>query len=486
MTTAAPVAATSAIPAYAFAPLSQADKDRIAEMRAAFDAYYGKFAKPLQDDQNRPAKTNIIINRCGPIVDTCDDFLFGQPLKFEIPAASQDAHDYAASAWGDEDQMMALLSEIHVNGAVCGHAFVQLMPSDDPATPPRIVNLDPLTVSVVLDPDDCNTVLAFIREYGVILPDKTQYTARQVMWRYDPDGLSLANGGYDQDTTWLIGHFLRQGKEATGNFQQNGDPIPWTYPFPPIVDCGNLSRPNEFWGLSDLPRPLRDLNDSINFVESNVNEIVKYYGHPVLWASGSDAAQIERSVDAIICMPEGATLNAINLVSDLPAAQEFLNNLRADMDEQSRVPAVAFGRVAELPRVTSGIALSMLYGPLLKKVTKKRRAYGTLIREIIRRVLAIGKKLAYDPALQVELHWQSILPSDDLAEAQVALAKKQLGVSDQTLLTEMGYDPDLEIEKNQSEDAKKLANFGKGQGMPPAQLAPPVVQPAAPAPATGA
>lgn len=479
MTTAAP-ALTSVIPAYAFTPLGSADQDRIAEMRQAFMAYYGQFVKPLQDDQNRPAKTNIITNRCATIVNTADDFLFGEPLTFELPKVSKEVAAFALAAWGDEDEMMTLLSEIHVNGAVCGHAFVQMLPNDDPAMPPRIVNLDPMTVSVVLDPDDCNTVLAYIREYGVILPDKTQYTARQVLWRVDPDGLSLADGGYDADTTWLIGHFIRDGKDASGPFRQNGDPIPWKYPFAPIIDCPNVNKPNEFWGLSDLPRQLRELNDSINFVESNISEIIKYYGHPLLWAEGSDASQISRAVDDIMCMPEGAKLNALTLHSDLPAAEAFLENLRADMDEESRVPGVAQGRMKDIPHGNiPGITMKFMFMPLLKKVGKKRRTYGRLIREIVRRVLAMGGKLAYDPAHPVTLRWQSMLPSDDLAEAQTSVIKKGLGVSDSTILQELGYNPDEEAEKNKAEDAVKLAAFGKGQGMPPPQLAAPAVQPPA-------
>ncbi|MDI9546550.1 MAG: hypothetical protein QM346_03015, partial [Chloroflexota bacterium] len=50
---------------------------------------------------------------------------------------------------------------------------------------------------------------------------------------------------------------------------------------------------------------------------------------------------------------------------------------------------------------------------------------------------------------ETQIHWPDALPGDALAERQTALIDKQLGVSDDTLLQQFGYDPDAEREKRQ-------------------------------------
>jgi len=144
--------------------------------------------------------------------------------------------------------------------------------------------------------------------------------------------------------------------------------------------------------------------------------------------------------------------------------------LRADMDEQSRVPAVALGRQSDLPKGNiSGVALQLLFQPLIEKTTQKQRLYGKMIREITRAALVIAGKIAltdYED-YQIDLHWQNLLPVDDLAAAQAAQILQAIGVSNQTLLQQLGYDPDAEADKSAAEDAKKLVQFSRGQGMPP-------------------
>lgn len=47
------------------------------------------------------------------------------------------------------------------------------------------------------------------------------------------------------------------------------------------------------------------------------------------------------------------------------------------------------------------------------------------------------------------LHWPELLPGDPRAEAETALLHQQLGVSQDTLLQRLGYDPDVERQKRE-------------------------------------
>jgi hypothetical protein len=81
-------------------------------------------------------------------------------------------------------------------------------------------------------------------------------------------------------------------------------------------------------------------------------------------------------------------------------------------------------------------------------------------------LLVLGK---FSPDIKVSLKWQDFLPNDDLAAVQAAQGKQALGVSSATLISELGYNPEEEVDINDAEDAKAMA---KAQAMMPPQPAP--------------
>ena len=55
--------------------------------------------------------------------------------------------------------------------------------------------------------------------------------------------------------------------------------------------------------------------------------------------------------------------------------------------------------------------------------------------------------------------WPEMLPGDPLVERQTALIDQQLGASSDTLLQQLGYDPDLEREKRGAQEAETMARL---------------------------
>lgn len=468
------------INAIAQAEAPQVDMIRRQQMLEAWRAYRGELPNPLKVAANKP-NDNVKSNRCGPIVQKGVSFLFGQELRIEASGDSdgeetgmdddaptpqmQKLQDWVDGFWGDVDDRMTLLSQAAINGGVCGQVFFKLIPAQDEMQYPRIVVMDSTIVRVVTAPDDCSLTQAFVIEY----PLNEDWQKKQVIARIDPDGLAGIAGEYDLDDTWLIVNYVRKG--SSGTWVQLGEAEDWAYPFAPIIMCQNLPNPNEAWGMSDLTPDLIDMNQALNFIQSNTSRIIKFHGHPKTYATGLSATQINIGVDDLICLPSpDSKLNNLEMHGNLADQMTFAAQLRSDMDEQSRIPAVALGRLVDLPKGNiSGVALQLLFQPLIEKTTQKQRLYGRAIRELTRAALIMSHKIALKAwnSFNVELHWQNLLPVDDLAAAQTALILKQIGVSDQTLMQQLGYNPDDEIDKNQSEDAQKLANFTRGQGMPP-------------------
>jgi hypothetical protein len=74
-----------------------------------------------------------------------------------------------------------------------------------------------------------------------------------------------------------------------------------------------------------------------------------------------------------------------------------------------------------------------------------------MLTELNRRLLALG---GFGEDHHTVIHWPEMLPTDTMQEAQTALLHQQLGVSADTLLQRLGYDPDMEKDKREADSAR--------------------------------
>lgn len=477
------------------APIPQADQDRKRAMRDAWKAYRGEFQKPLKVERDQP-DDNVLVNFCVSIVDKGASWLFGQPVKIEATDEASTSNtaiqDFLDGFWGDDDDKMTLLSDAATNGGTCGQNFIKLIPKQGQMKYPRMVVQDPEIVRIVTAPDDVSLTLAYIIEY----PGPGDIQKRQIIARVDPDGLAVVAGEYDLDDTWTIRNYQRRGSGLQqGEWTMVGEPEIWPYPFAPIFTNKNLPNPNEAWGVPDLTPDLIEQNKTLIFLFSNLARIIKYHGHPKTWAKGLGLSQIDVSVDGVIILNAAdAQIGVLTPMEHFDGILKVIDAIMSNIDQQSRIPGVALGRQELLPRLgpISGVALSLMFQPLIEKTMTKRRLYGRTIRDISRAALVLAGLLdiADYEDFKIDLHWQPMLPADNLVAAQEALVLQQLGISMSTILAGLGYDADDEADKKAQEDAKALTAYSRGQGMPPAippaaapPNQPPGQAPAQPAPA---
>jgi hypothetical protein len=441
-------------------------------MTAAWAAYHGNWPDPLKVKPGQPSDL-VKTNRCKPIVDKGVAFLFGQDVTIEVVGEEQ--AQAVLDAFWKLNRQMTTLAKLAMNGAVCGHAFAKIIPAD-PA--PRLVALNPQSVTVVTAPDDCDTVMQYCIEYDATEAGKT-ITRRQVFTRIDPDGNATQVPGGDRTASWIIQHWFK--RDDMRDFAPDGPSIDWTYWWPPIVDCQNLTAPNVFWGEPDLTTDLIDLNKTLNFIQSNTSRIIKNHAHPKTFAKGISANQLDLSVDGVIAIPNpNASIENIEMQSDLASSMNFAESLRTDMDELSRVPAVATGRMANVVTGNiSGIALELLFQPLIEKTHMKQRLYGEMIEEICCCVLDLAG-MGYDH--EIKVHWPHLLPVDETGEAQKAMLWEQLGVSQDTALRALGFDPEVEKEKRDEENQAEVDAFAQGKALPKGTPIPPPGVPLSSAP----
>ena len=414
----------------------QSESQRLEKFQKNWMQYYGQADKPMKVKTGKP-DDNVRLNFARMIVDKGVSFLFGKEVKFELTEGTKTPQEQWLDDCWAANRKMTTLQKIALNGAVCGQTFVRLY-TEPGKQFPRLIVLDPETVTVSLAADDIDTVYGFKIQYPSIDPDTEKpVTVRQVIER---------DGQY-----WNIRD--ERGQIGSGYWETISNDR-WLYPFAPVVYGQNLPAPNEFWGISDIEDDLIEVINANNFIMSNLVKIVRYHGHPVTWGTGFKPEQMDVDVDKTILLPIGSELQYLEMMGDMDKILSIYRELKQFTHELSRIPEVSTGKVESVGQL-SGVALEILYQPLLEKTETKRLTYGDMLIEINRRLLAIA---GYGDELYTELRWQELLPKDNLMQAQSALTLKQLGVSGDTLMQEAGYNPDVERKKRALEPDNNLGS----------------------------
>lgn len=429
---------------------------RAATMQARWRAYYGQFPRPLKVEPGKP-DDNVVVNKARVIVDKGVSFLFGQDIRFALDndeQAESAPEAYLSGAW-DRNKRMTTLHKLALNGAVCGHAFLKIVP-DSPLTAPypRLIVLDPETVTVYWDDDDIERVRGYKIQYNATDEGGRPIVRRQLLAE-DASGLRwsvIEQYSYLSAKTWIT----------------TAESV-WPYPFAPIADCQNLPAPNEYWGISDLEDDIMGLNRNLNFNLSNWLRVLRFFAHPKVWGRGFNSNNMHKlstAVDDLVVIPsDTGVLEVLKANGDSVGANTMHRTLAEAIHEASRVPEIATGKMENVGAL-SGVALQILYQPLLEKTETKRRLYGDFIREINRRLLVIG---GMDASKTTIIHWPDMLPANDLEQAQTLLIHENLGASQDTILERLGYDPEHERALREatvdSAGEQLLTAFERGAGV---------------------
>jgi hypothetical protein len=473
----APVTQAQTEPAQPQYEITEADKKRQQAIAEAWIAYNGELEKPLEKMPGE-ADDNVMSNRCVQIVDMGINFFAGKEIEISVEeAAPTEAQKLLDTVWGIKESRIPLIQEWAMNGAMAGQGFLRIVPVMDGTF--EIVNIDPSTVFVQTAPQNCKRVMLFCIQYSAMEKINTRW--QEVYYREEiaANYPKAVNGRQaSKPESWTIQHWtqiVQHGMIPKQNgWTPAGSPIDWPYPFPPLFGNHNLPYANSYWGKPDLTPGLIGLNNALNLGQSSMSRLFKFFGAPIIYATGVAESLIKRVVGSIIGLPTPESkIVAVPVPTDSANALKFAADLRSDTDEESGVPGVATGRIATMPRgQISGVALELLFMPILKKTEKKRCSYGNTIIEVSKALLVLN---GFSEDIGITLAWQNPLPEDDLPAVQAAVSKLEIGISRTTLQRELGYDPDEEAILKDAEDAKALE---KAAAM--ATLLPPEV-PGAPA-----
>lgn len=416
--------------------------ERLEHYARAWNAYFGRLPKALLSTADGK-DDSININYARLIVDVNVTTLFGQEPVFECDGESGDSspETVALDECWKANKKMLLLQKMAQNGSTCGHVFVRILPPAYGQKHPRLINLSPEYVRVVVDPQDIDQVEAYLIEYDAVDGLGRNVSVKQVIQH--------------RGAIWEI---VEQTKYPDNKMLNTERTTVWPYEWPPIIDCQNLPLANSYYGLSDIEDDVIDLNLSLNFIASNIRRIIRFHGHPKTWATGTSAKELNTGPDKILILANpDAKIGNLEMQGDLASSIAYYDKLQGGMFDVARLPAVATGHLDKAGDL-SGTAMQIAYRPLTSVIDQKRLTYGEMLTDLNGRLLEM---MGFATKKPITIQWPEVLPVNALEERQVALIDQQIGASSDTLLWKLGYDAEQEKEKKAEEQEAALEQQAK-------------------------
>jgi len=405
----------------------------------------------------KSADDAIIVNFIGLLVDRSVAMLFGQEPEFDLPGESDAAvQQYIDGVW-NANRKMQLLKRAAVYGAESGTCYMKILPdgavTKDGKLIPRLVVLDPATVTMDALPEDIDTVYRYTIAYTI--PDPITGKDKTIKQVTEHD----AETGY-----WVITDYV----SVNGSKWEVTNEQVWEWDFAPIVHWHNLPDVGSVYGKPDITSDLIDLQDKINFVSSNTAKIIKYHAYPKTWARGfSNTTKVQWGVDDMVTTSDpNALIQNLEMQSDLSSSLNFIRYLRQALFDVSR--AVDIDSMADKLGTLTNFGLRVLYQDALSKLEEKRGLYGEAIVEINHRLLALAGAPDTDGG---EVAWPDVMPVNETETSMAIRSDLELGlVSKQTASGLRGYTWEDEEERIASEKAAGdnigaalLRAFGQGE-----------------------
>ena len=213
----------------------------------------------------------------------------------------------------------------------------------------------------------------------------------------------------------------------------------------PVVHMQNIAQPYFYEGISDVGQ-LMALQDELNTRLSDRASRITFGAFKMYLAKGIEGVEDKPVSPGRMWWTDNpdATIEEFGGDSSVPSEDKHINEIREAMDKISGVTPVVAGVLKnKLGNLTSGVALKMTFMGMLARTTRKQFTYGEGVKEICRLVLhtldVCGVYRTKPSEREFEVRFANPLPENMTERLEEARIKKELGVSQEQLLSELGY-----------------------------------------------
>jgi len=213
----------------------------------------------------------------------------------------------------------------------------------------------------------------------------------------------------------------------------------------PVVHIQNIAQPYYYEGISDVEQ-LIGLQDELNTRLSDRANRITFQSFKMYLAKGIEGFE-DRPVSPgrMWCTDNpDASIEQFGGDDSVPSEDAHITEIREAMDKVSGVTPVVAGILKnKLGNLTSGVALKMTFMGMLARTIRKQFTYGQGLKQIGQMILhtldVCGVYHTQAEDREVEVLFPNPLPENMMEKLREAQIKKELGVPQEQLLRELGY-----------------------------------------------
>lgn len=383
-------------------------------------------------------------NFCSTIVDTKSG-----GLKLRRLDAEDEMAKFLRDLWRSND-LGILQKRVHKGAVKLGDYFVLVEPGEgdeDGFTVPALCPNHPANFKIIYDSDE--------PLYGVKVWNTSRESASNPRGRairrlniYWPDSIERY---YSEASTGDLWAPFRQSSEAEGhsafwtmNGEPDGEPIGI-----PAVHFANA--PDPFYGVSKL-RGVIPQTDALNKSLIDFFWVMDAQGWPQQWGTGVTASDVVRHPGSLWTSEKAEAKFGQLAPADPEKSIAAIESQIKRMSSRSNTPLHLMLAGGNLP---SGETLKTSESGYIREGKDFQEDAGGRWVQLARIAARIAN--AFDPTRELPEDaditpvWEGIETRNEVDEANVAVLKQSIGVSTDTLLAELGYDPEKEREKRGGE-----------------------------------
>jgi hypothetical protein len=328
--------------------------------------------------RRQTGESQIALNYYRAFTDFIINFTFGKGVMFRSPKETEAiVPDILERVWEVDNNKATVLWEIGQQGTVSGDCFIKVAYEEEYKDPagrvhPGRVRILPLNSSFCFPefhPHDRERLIRFKLKYR--------------FWGTSLEGTRQVFTYTEILTDDIIEEYIND---------ELIDSRPNPLGVIPVIHIANVRISGSPWGLSDC-NDIISINRTYNETATDVADIVNYHAAPVTVIIGAKASQLEKGANKVWGgLPKEARVeNLEGGAQGLKGAMEFMALLKKSMHEMVGVPETALGQAMPVSN-TSGVALSIMFQPLMNRYHQKIIQYShglERINEIILLNLAI-------------------------------------------------------------------------------------------------
>lgn len=233
-----------------------------------------------------------------------------------------------------------------------------------------------------------------------------------------------------------------------------------------IVHGIHQPKAGSYFGAS-IVEDVIDGNKLFNEKTSDISDIIDYHAAPITIIYGAKARQLEKGANKIWSgLPSNAKVENLSSEGNIPAAREFLKDIKTYMHELAGIPEKSLGGERQISN-TAASALAIDFEPIIELADDVRFYFDEGIRTITELIIDIGlytgaisSSLERPELYDCNLDHGALLPRDRSIDLADITTEINLGIeSKRGAMLRLGVrnvDEKLEEIKKEDEEAREI------------------------------